>query len=761
MKNLKKAVSLITLVSMAVSLFAAFAVTAAASSAASDVMFSTKFDAKDDWTGITRFNTVTDSLYGNVMATITAGTAESKHYKLFDAPVTSGKIILSADIKPLASDAALKLGIVIGGDGSAEQSNGDKPTYGKRVLVMMSGKIGVASAFGNGVDKWSMEVTANTWYHADIVADMDAKTLTYYINGEEKYVFENALNGFDQIKGIFIRSNCTTDGTPTSYADNVTVLKNIGQTTYTPTVNDGYVDVEFTQAIKGLSAISKSDISISPVLGGDEVSATNVEVMGMKLMRVYFDSSKLVNGAEYMIVPKTPFNGVTGGTLSAVSFNAPSGETKTVYLPEENFSSFDGTTLPEGWEVKDGKESYVTVYTADNGNKALQINKEAAGSKNTQVAVTLPTAADSANKDITAEFKYYLNKAAENPFIRVYADFGDTTSIPFEMQAGTLVAYNNPDKAGDGYNAPVKGLKTNAWYTVKMTIHNNDTVDYYFYDADGALTGSATAQVLNNRTNIGGKSLTGLRFVHRTAGSDNNNDGAVYVDDVSVYSVSNPATISSVRFEDVDGNSLIPQSDGMTPGVKKVNIVFGNSMNPDTIDVDLIDSDNNSVSAAGEYFSASNTYALNLTECLQPNSTYTLTVGKAAEDVDGKTLAGDVRYTFATGSGAFRILKFALTDADGNTVALADVTAGTVLKLKAKIVNTSGTAQPVCLSYGVYNGLFLEDVDMVSDTLSGNNTYFEETLTFNGITGTNVKIKGFLWDSTSNLYPLEDCIELQ
>lgn len=767
MKGLKKLVSFVTVLCMVTSLFAVFAVTASAD-AQSNVLFSTKFDSIDDWTGTVgnRFNTTSDPdspLHGNVMASSKA-TADSKQYYTFRTPITSGKVVVSADLKLLANDGYACIGIVQAdkdADGKSVYQNGDSGAYSRRIINLNSGKLGVQSVPnatvrtlpGNGVE-------LNKWYHVDIVIDMSDKSLKCYVDGALQFNGEGSeVTGLGAIYSVYCRSKCTTVGTATSYVDNVSVVAGVGDTSYVSSVGNGYADIEFTQAMKG---IDSSNITLKPVLGGSEIPVTKVETMGMKLMRVYFDTTALSAGSEYIITPSAAYTGVTGGELSAVTFNAPTGDGSAVYcLPKQDFNDFSGT-LSAPWSVKENKTDYIKAFEVAEGNKALQINREAASGKDTRAVVTFD-GVDTSNKDVTVEFKYFLNKLTTGsvPILRVYADYNNVLSIPFQAQDGYVYSYSSTDAQASGNVAVSKELSTKTWYSVKMVIHNNTTVDYYVYNNDGTkLIASLEGCVLNFRDKIGSNNLTGMMFVHRAPGGNAVGDDPIYIDDVSVYTEYNPLAVSSVRFKDVDGNTIIPQSSGITPDVKAVDVTFSDDMNADTISVGVAKG-SAAVSGTGTYNSSSKTYTYTLDECLEPNSSYTLSIGKSSASANGKKLENDVTYTFQTGTGALRVLNFAITDTNGSEVKLANITADTELKINAKIVNTSGASQDVSLAYGVYNGDNLGGVNTVGDTLSGANTYFDETLTFRCADIANLGVKGFLWSNMSSIYPLAENIELK
>lgn len=767
MKGLKKLVSFVTVLCMVTSLFAVFAVTASAD-AQSNVLFSTKFDSIDDWTGTVgnRFNTTSDPdspLHGNVMASSKA-TADSKQHYTFVTPITSGKVVVSADLKLLASNGYACIGIVQAdkdADGKAISQNGDQEVYARKIINLNSGKLGVQSTPkgttrtlpGNGVE-------LNKWYHVDIVIDMSDKSLKCYVDGALQFNGEGSeVTGLDAIYSVYCRSKCTTVGTATSYVDNVSVVAGVGDTSYISSVGNGYADIEFTQAMKG---IDSSNITLKPVLGGSEIPVTKVETMGMKLMRVYFDTTALSAGSEYIITPSAAYTGVTGGELSTVIFNAPTGDGSAVYcVPKEDFNDFDGT-LSGLWGVKENKTDYIKAFEVAEGNKALQINREAASGKDTRAFVTFD-GVDTSNKDVTVEFKYFLNKLTTGsvPILRVYADYDNVLSIPFQAQDGYVYSYSSTTAQATGNVVVSKDLSTKTWYSVKMVIHNNTTVDYYVYNNDGTkLIASLEGCVLNYRDKIGSNNLTGMMFVHRAPGGNAVGDDPIYIDDVSVYTTYNPLAVSSVRFKDVDGNTIIPQASGITPDVKAVDVTFSDDMNADTISVGMAKG-SAAVSGTGTYNSSSKTYTYTLDECLEPNSSYTLSIGKSSASANGKKLENDVTYTFQTGTGALRVLNFAITDTNGNEVKLANITADTELKINAKIVNTSGVSQDVSLAYGVYNGDNLGGVNTVGDTLSGANTYFDETLTFRCADITKLGIKGFLWSNMSSIYPLAENIELK
>lgn len=751
MKKANKTVSILIILCMTLSLFSA----AVSADSGDGVIFSTKFDSKDDWTSAmsNRWNTVSDEtspLYGNVMAS-SKDVNDSKQYVTFDSPITSGKFVVSADIKQLSDDALVKIGIVNAtGDGISQ--NGDSSAYAKHLITLTGGKLGVGIDLKAQADKFGITVDSGKWYHVDVVADFGDKSLTYYINGENKYTFTNGLDGVDAAYSLFLRSTCKTAGTATSYIDNVSVVAGIGDVSYVSSVGSGYADIEFSRAMNG---IDNGSAVVKPVLGGDEIPVTAVETMGMKLMRVHFDTSRLIGGTEYMISADEPYSGVTGGELNAVTFNTPAGAAKNYILPVQDFNDFDGT-LSEPWSVVGDKNENISAVDIPDGSRALRIDRS---DTDTRAAVTFD-GVDTSSTDVTVEFKYYLNKAGkEQPFLRVFVDYDKVNTTPFEAQGGTLFTYSSTTAAGQGGASIIKGKSNGEWYTVKMIIHNNSTVDYYVYDISGNET-AVTGKVMNVCDKIGSNKLTGLKFVHRAAGADSANfDGSVYVDDVSVYTTTTPVTINSIRFKDVDGNVHVPQTSGVTPDVKAVSVTFADEMAADTIDVSLT-KNSSEISGIGTYSEELKTYTFTLDKCLEPDSVYTLVIG-GAQSADGKTLGSSVEYTFETKSGALRVLEFSITDSSGNAISLADITADTELNLNAKVVNTSGIAQDVSLSYDVYNGMFLSDIDEVHDTLSGANTYFEQTITFRCSDISNLSVKGFLWDNARSIYPLADCIELR
>lgn len=208
--------------------------------------------------------------------------------------------------------------------------------------------------------------------------------------------------------------------------------------------------------------------------------------------------------------------------------------------------------------------------------------------------------------------------------------------------------------------------------------------------------------------------------------------------------VTNKATVETIKIKDIE-NKEAAFGETLPVDTKEISFAFDESVVKEELDkVFSITADGESAVYTTSYDEQNKIYTVTLTNCLKPNRSYTLSIADGAGVLP-------IEKTFTTGEGKISISKLAFYQGDTEITDLSKVTGE--IELRAEIVNTTGEEKSYSLSYGVYNGAMMKDVDFVEGKIGVDEIKVTKSINVTvAKTGGNV-IKGYIWDGITTMNP--------
>ncbi len=264
-----------------------------------------------------------------------------------------------------------------------------------------------------------------------------------------------------------------------------------------------------------------------------------------------------------------------------------------------------------------------------------------------------------------------------------YANSRNTTNKPgtgtwTDVASGALITNNY---------STVEALTDNVVHSWRFVIDlDNRSYDVYL---DGALK-----KTMNYIPGGGENGVYDAFTINLMQNSNNSKIDAstsrnVLLDNVKVVVEEPVATVSGVSFEKYDGTQY-GHSSTLDAGTEKAIITFSKEMDEDSFDhITVTDVKNTTYTVIKE----GNTAVIDFTNCLYPNTEYTISIGSGVADMNGGTLGKDMVLSFTSGAGEYRV-DDPILDSDGKRLyVIGNITKGQNLTAKTCILNT--TREPV------------------------------------------------------------------
>ena len=236
-----------------------------------------------------------------------------------------------------------------------------------------------------------------------------------------------------------------------------------------------------------------------------------------------------------------------------------------------------------------------------------------------------------------------------------------------------------------------------------------------------------------------------------------------YISDKDVYEVILPEGITSIHANTLKNNNVTnliniesitvkdsadnvkELADTVSADTKEIIFTFDNKISGSDFENALsIRNEAGEAVYTGSYNETDNTYTVSLPEYLIGNSEYTIEIASGASLIP-------MTKTFKTEEGKITIKNIAFYSGDTKLTSLDGISGK--ITLRADVTNTSGTEKTYSLSYGVYSGAQMLDMDFTEGVIAGDkyDTSIELTLDIPNVSG--AEIRGYIWDGISSMTP--------
>jgi len=414
---------------------------------------------------------------------------------------------------------------------------------------------------------------------------------------------------------------------------------------------------------------------------------------------------------------------------------------------EENFND---NKYSQRWTLRGS-----AATTGPDGSVALLLNRDGFDGSSTAEA-TLSKALTEDIYDVEITFKY---NSGENMYFELQDSTTSKVYVPFAVLANTF----RIGRSSEGRENTICNVSPDTWYKTKSTINLSEgTAKMILYSIDGVqLAASDTVSFTAYNSGFGLSKITGMRIF---AEANAANSTSVYVDDIKITEVFSAPTVSasSVRIYTID-NEEITDFSSVSTLTNRIDINLGTKMKGSTItneNILLATSGGESVpfvlSASGKVIS------LSLSEFLQADTEYVLTLKSDLESRSGDTLGRDVTVKFVTGASIVQCDLLALSLNSEAVEGLSELSEGADATIDFDYKNSTGEAQQLNVIVAYYKGDALLRAQYVTENVPG--TVTAETYKVNyeigSLDGVTL-IKVMVWDAFDKMHPLSDSIQIE
>lgn len=599
------------------------------------------------------------------------------------------------------------------------------------------------------------------WYRVDLVIDLDANTITHYLNGVKSsasYTYDGDLYGFS-MNGSGMQ--CYVDNISVEYIDT-------GFTADAADISaDGPLNVKFSDTIADYESTVENNIAgfkIQKIGDFSETAVSAVSAEGGRNLKVSFNSP-LDEGCEYRLVLPEGIKDIYGNPVarSEVYFCTES-TTKTETNQILNLDFTDATTEQfatgtyHSLKIVNQTNVEAAQYGDDteHGN-SFKFNNKAYLYTNSGTGSGQLLNASSGIIDIS--FDALFTVTAPNLTFYVYGDEsmagnGDsykkhkTTDGTFNILRATSssgISYFKTGSDNDSWKQTyiTNSISANEWYKIKVQI-----------DLDTKTVIRTINDTVVDASEYPFDAIYGFAF---------KNDGTElveYLDNICITHTKSYVSpnVKRIRFENCNGETVYP-SQSISPDSRKISVAFNTAMNADTLAENIgIRKGSEAVQiSSGSYNADTDEYVIELTELLDENSSYTLTVTNSAKSAKGDAMESAWEYSFQTGEGRVGVTDFKLTknSLDFN---IGDIAANDTVTLSATVSNSTGSEKDLYIIAAVYNNSYMTGIEFAPVALSAKQLPTPVSVNIIVENADNLKIAGYLWNNFSEMKPYKESI---
>lgn len=577
------------------------------------------------------------------------------------------------------------------------------------------------------------QLETDKWYQVDILFDMDAGKINYYIDGNQ---CDSRKIGFTDFNAILFRTNDSGVAGSTCYLDNVT-FKYLSDGTFTSVyskspapVGTDEVELSFSDLVdtSSLNDIKVYSMGTNPISLTEREIAAEIKEAGIKKAVIKLSEPIEAETSYKIIIPnaKTVFGNYY---INDSTYFAAGGAIGLCTSVNADFTKVPGNAagnqiIPEGdaeW-IKGGRASVNLVFEGENNVRVVNMpgNKGNVAYPNNYVTLTRTLDKPSTN-ECTVEFK--LKSANGGQKIK-FRNGSDDKEITFLQIAEDKLVFA-PGEEFD-YSA-------DEWMTIRADI-NDGLVNFFI---NGEITAHDIPFELEDIKTI----IFEKQNADDTYGTDVSIDDLprLQIEYFKLGGVVQCESVLSVCFEDGRGNIYYPDK-SIPSDVNKMKILFSGVIDASSLE--------NGVSVSGSGLNVNiskteykgNEYVCEFEEYLDGDSDYDIEIKDNIVDLNGNRIAS-CSGMIHTEKGFYRINNLdAQKDADG-------------ISITADIVHTDASCRKAYLTYASYIGNLMTDYRCkeIVPTRGERHISIADTYTYPPETKT---VCVYLWDGFDTMIPL-------
>lgn len=435
---------------------------------------------------------------------------------------------------------------------------------------------------------------------------------------------------------------------------------------------------------------------------------------------------------------------------------------------EDNIDYADVTALKKGWNVTGvgGKDVGNVSLEKDNaGNSMVKIDNmtdDKNGSKTLLEKKIQPIIDEN-----TIRVEYGIKVEGNISFVNLMTGTRGGNDTWGNLPAGTFDSDGNNNTVfgmGDylsswgGFNK-ICDITLGEWYDITEDVN--------------LVSGDITVKIVNRNTGVKAQQtinmsqignieyhIDNLRYF-KFQQTEETQQGAYYIDYFKASQVVPEAEEPSITLIGCDENEY-GVFEAVTPAISKIKLDFGTSMSTQSIleNVSLVDANGQKVPFMA---TVDGTCAvLTLTDLLDANQSYTLTVGKDVENISGIALGTDVITTFSTNTEKAYAKGFGVTVDGTDVTSLTQLGTDVWARINGKYINALTDDKGLCIIISSYknNKLIATDYQQIAfadDMSFADFSYLKKIKAAEGAD----EVKIFLWNGDKYMYPLVSNISVK
>ena len=645
----------------------------------------------------------------------------------FAEPISKGEFLISFEIYFEDFDQNLRI-------------HAKSPASGKDSHSLMQFAGGEVKCANTSEGAWVFdkmtELETHRWYQIDMLFNMDTGKLYYYVDGIEYAVKQIA---FSDMSHIYFRTESGKNNNAVLYLDNVSFkYKSAGG--FSSEFKNGIAEIGKQDVILNFMDLVSPD-TIESIkmynMGNDPFSYSENEIdiqsemAGVKSVRLLLPEPLEKNTIYKVCAPETKT--IFGDSLTNDTIYFATGGAST----ERITINADFSTIEETGNRKPINPTSDIEWTKSISNRINPVKTENSDGEEIVAVRFVQNKGTDDNKENVVTLTREISQGYEGKI---------SMEIMLRAKNGKQVFRLKDSEGNEADLIKIIGHEVLVNETAVAEI-NEDTWYKFNVNIDTALS---DITVRLNTEEIYSGSFSGLADVKEIIFEQRNLEEtygtAVATEDLAemyiayfrLYAQEECTSLGLVSFEDLNGNLHYP--DGEIPtDITKVNFVFTDELNPNTLDDGIILSNENGV-VSNEYEYSDGVYSILVPDYLNGMADYLINIEDTIKDENNRPImkqSGSV----TTDGGMFIGKNFTFDKLeDGDYI------------INAELIHTDSSCKDVYIAFAAYKGNLMIDykLDIISPETDYRKIEFSNTYEKNEEAD---KIIAYLWDGSDLMNP--------
>jgi len=302
-------------------------------------------------------------------------------------------------------------------------------------------------------------------------------------------------------------------------------------------------------------------------------------------------------------------------------------------------------------------------------------------------------------------------------------------------------------------------LEENKWYCFEHIIDLNDwTVQGIAYDAAGNLLGKSEPYTI--RQWMGDRENEAITHFQSFRIKNWSKTGIAYLDNMKASEYFAPPSIArkNISFRMLDGSIQLAAKE-MAPGVDSIVLNFGTQIDATSAasGIKLVKDGTSVVPVSYTGTPYKNQYIMELTDILEPNAKYVLTINDSITNSKGVKLNAGLTYEFVTTAGGFEARVVAINN-NGEPISGMASVSGSAMSVDVKYQNLLTENKSITCIAGYYDANNRMTGKTVSVIPAGTKTAGTVSIPLDAVPENINSIKVFLWDGMETMQSYQQSV---